>query len=505
MTVKRAMIAVVAAAAVGCAVLKYMRSPSKGERDGRSKTVEGFTYDVAGKVSAYTSGAMSFAGAFDLAGQALTRDYRVGGASAFTWDTSDRDGSGNILSAADTMAGKDLSLTYDGQDRLASAQGTILRGYQNCSYLYDAAGNRSTESCYGHPVTYDYETTAQSAPTNRLGAISWLADDLSSCGGPQTLMTRDYDVDVLGRATNGYLRKFPIDLDAFTMTYGPSGRVASVTTPGGAYNYTYDHHNLRVAKDGPGVAVRFGYDQNGRLQVEQDNTGATKEYVYLGGEPLAMLVDEDVDPLTPSTTYLLGTDHLGTPMRAWDAAGSVAWAADYEAFGKAWEYLPGTTATPSIDVPLRFPGQYEDQETGLHYNWWRYYDPNTGRYVTADPVGPQRGAQEQPVYTYALGNSLQYKDQNGALVGVDDALALSAALTLYFLKSVYDLCQSSARQWSCTASCNLEGVGPQCGGRVSGSSSGSSEGDACRAAKRSATQSAPLGCYARHCQCQCSK
>ncbi len=63
-----------------------------------------------------------------------------------------------------------------------------------------------------------------------------------------------------------------------------------------------------------------------------------------------------------------------------------------------------------------------------------------------------------------------------------------------------------ARKWTCTASCNVEGTKPYCTGRVNGGPySSSSEADACREAKRQATQSAPLGCYARHCQCNCRK
>jgi hypothetical protein len=61
------------------------------------------------------------------------------------------------------------------------------------------------------------------------------------------------------------------------------------------------------------------------------------------------------------------------------------------------------------------------------------------------------------------------------------------------------------RKWSCNASCNIEGTEPHCTGRVTGSATGTSEEEACREAKRDATQKAPRGCYARHCQCDCSQ
>lgn len=73
--------------------------------------------------------------------------------------------------------------------------------------------------------------------------------------------------------------------------------------------------------------------------------------------------------------YYYHTDHLGTPIRLTDANQSIAWDADYDPFGKA------TVTTASVTNNLRFPGQYYDTETGLHYNWHRYYWPDVGRYV----------------------------------------------------------------------------------------------------------------------------
>jgi len=88
-------------------------------------------------------------------------------------------------------------------------------------------------------------------------------------------------------------------------------------------------------------------------------------------------------------------DHLGTPLELYDENGKAVWSARYRAWGRIHRY-----ETKEIEQPLRFQGQYEDEETGLYYNRYRYYDPDVGRYITQDPIGLEGG---QNLYQYALG------------------------------------------------------------------------------------------------------
>jgi len=88
-----------------------------------------------------------------------------------------------------------------------------------------------------------------------------------------------------------------------------------------------------------------------------------------------------------------------------DETGAVVWRATYDPFGRA------TVDTAStMEVNVRFPGQYFDSETGLHYNYFRYYDPSTGRYITSDPIGLLGGVN---IYLYVGGNPLMYVDPLG--------------------------------------------------------------------------------------------
>ena len=91
-------------------------------------------------------------------------------------------------------------------------------------------------------------------------------------------------------------------------------------------------------------------------------------------------------------------DHLGTPQELTDMNGEIAWAAEYKAWGYAYDALSKAGRQAGLKQPLRFQGQYYDHETGLHYNRHRYYDPHSGRFVSKDPIGLNGGAN---LYAYA--------------------------------------------------------------------------------------------------------
>jgi RHS repeat-associated protein len=104
--------------------------------------------------------------------------------------------------------------------------------------------------------------------------------------------------------------------------------------------------------------------------------------------------------------YFYHNDHLGTPHKMTSVSGAVVWSAKYESFGKA-VIDPGSTVVNN----LRFPGQYFDAETGLHYNYHRYYDPMTSRYLMSDPI--KYHSQPLGEYTYAQANPLSFIDPEG--------------------------------------------------------------------------------------------
>jgi RHS repeat-associated protein len=90
--------------------------------------------------------------------------------------------------------------------------------------------------------------------------------------------------------------------------------------------------------------------------------------------------------LTATERFGIVTDHLGTPTAMLDEQGGTAWSADIGVYGELRNVIGEKQA-----CPFRWPGQYEDEETGLYYNRFRYYDPEAGVFVSQDPIGLMGG------------------------------------------------------------------------------------------------------------------
>ena len=114
------------------------------------------------------------------------------------------------------------------------------------------------------------------------------------------------------------------------------------------------------------------------------------------------MITKDPTTGTETVTYL-HTDYDDTPRMATNQSGTILW---------RWEgVFGGTLPSPNgVDVTLRYPGQTYDSETGLFYNWARYYDPTIGRFVSSDPIGLGGGLNS---YLYGRANPLRYIDPEG--------------------------------------------------------------------------------------------
>jgi len=273
----------------------------------------------------------------------------------------------NITSITDSLnTSTNQTFTYDKLSRLTNANGE----YGSLAYAYDKIGNRLSKTDNSNVDNYEYGSTSH---------------QLTKMTGSNPLT---FSYDAIGNTlTKGDL----------TFSYNQQGRLKTASKVGMNANYTYNSNGQRVLKQVEGVTTHFIYNLNGQLIAEADANGVIqKEFIYLNGRRLATI--------NGNTLYYVHTDHLGTPIALTNEAGIVQWKAHYTPFGKV------IVDVDTITNNIRFPGQYFDQETGLHYNYFRDYDPEIGRYIQSDPIGLAGGIN---TYGYVGGNPVNSVDPLG--------------------------------------------------------------------------------------------
>jgi RHS repeat-associated protein len=192
-----------------------------------------------------------------------------------------------------------------------------------------------------------------------------------------------------------------------TFAYDYQGRMKSTTSGGATTSFVYNALGQRIKRGGTVTRVFF-YDQAQHLQGEYTATRAlVQETVWLGDIPVATLRPKSGGGVD---IFYVHTDHLNTPRKVSQPSDNkLRW---------RWDSTPFGTGVPNENPEgagtfaynLRFPGQYFDTETGLHYNYFRDYDPPTGRYVQSDPIGLEGGIN---TYAYVDANPLTWSDPLG--------------------------------------------------------------------------------------------
>ncbi len=279
----------------------------------------------------------------------------------------DYDPAGNLLEKRDSQYGADR-YTYDPLGRLTEH----LDPQQKLThYLNDPAGDR-------------LRTRINEPAANSIGdATPWTRD-----GEYQGSYYR------FDRAGNLVERKEPNKNCAFT--WDGNQRLIESATNGQVTNYQYDPLGRRVAKTTGSNHARFYWDGDALVMddiASSDPSTArqTRQWIYYPEtfEPLAM---ERAASAGQHDVYLYQNDPNGCPTRVLDTAGDVVWAARYFAWGGVQRLHVNL-----VDNPIRLQGQYEDGETGLHYNRYRYYDPAIGDFASQDPMSLSAGDN---VYEY---------------------------------------------------------------------------------------------------------
>jgi RHS repeat-associated protein len=191
--------------------------------------------------------------------------------------------------------------------------------------------------------------------------------------------------------------------DAMSLTHDARQRLIQVVKSGTTSSYLHDAFGRRIRKTVAGATTWFLWDGSA-LVGEFDSSGTrTKRYSYLAGYAPAQLEDAN-------GVYYVHADQLGTPRLVSGGSGQIVWRLRLEAFGKATPEQDSDGNGVNVTLNIRFPGQYFDAETELHYNYFRDYDPATGRYVQSDPIGLGGGLN---TYGYVRANPLLRIDPLG--------------------------------------------------------------------------------------------
>ncbi|WP_052229912.1 DNA/RNA non-specific endonuclease [Streptomyces sp. CT34] len=357
-----------------------------------------YTYDAAGNRTTLTASGRTLTSDYDAIGRETTR--RLGDAFALerTMDAMGRLAR-QTLSAPHTpepLQRRTYTYRPDGHltdidDQLdglrhfdldTAGRVTAVRADNwTETYAYDQDGNQTHASWPGrHPN-----------PEAR-GERTYTGTRINHAGNIR------YEHDAQGRVTLRQKTRLSRKPDTWHYTWDAEDRLTHVTTPDGTrWRYLYDPLGRRMAKQ------RLAADRQTVLEETRfawDGSTLTEQSTYLHDAPEALTLTWDHDGLVPLAQterktlaeapqyivdqrfFAIVTDLIGTPTELVDESGRIAWHARSTVWGTtSWNH------SASAYTPLRFPGQYFDPETQLHYNYFRHYDPEAARYLTLDPLG----------------------------------------------------------------------------------------------------------------------
>jgi RHS repeat-associated protein len=332
-----------------------------------------------------------------------------------------------------------------------SARGQKAFSFDQREQLVAMAGPSSRELFHFDPARNLVDTAGQVVGSNRVTVHGDRRYRYDAIGrviekriGSHTVIRMDWDeldqIVSVQRTVHGSRQSFAYQYDAL-------GRRIQKVDSFGSTRFSWDADRLREEIRG-GRAVTYVYKPDEFEPVSRVERKISFESVA-GGITIvsqqglvraSATAAHNVERLREPTNVLyFHCDHIGTPQELTDVAGEIVWRAHYRAFGSVVrvEYLPVTSdaggsaansglaeerwpggrgngsgvAPHPVEQPLRFAGQYCDLETGLHYNRFRFYDPDIGRYLSQDPVGLLGGTNP---YEYGL-NPVMYIDPLGLL------------------------------------------------------------------------------------------
>lgn len=308
----------------------------------------------------------------------LSADFSLNAVGAIT----------GLIERTSATATVSRTFSYDGLDRVTGQKNgaAVVEGFS-----YDATGNRLSKTVGTSTLTYGYGTL-----DHRLNSVGSTA--------------RSYD-------PNGNTTAIDTSTKGKVFTFDDRNRLRDVKIANKLKaSYRYNGEGERVLRTDSATTAntrQFVYDEAGRLLGEYTTTGVRiQEYVWLDDTLLAILSDHD-----GSTYQFVETDHLGTPRAViHPVKNSIIWRWNLNntSFGDHAPIADPDANRLGYTLNLRYPGQVYDSISGMNYNYFRDYDPGTGRYVESDPIGLGGGMS---TYGYVDENPISFSDPFGLEVG----------------------------------------------------------------------------------------
>lgn len=370
-----------------------------GRRNSRTTptgAVSSWTYDAAGRRDTLTTSGRTLAFEYDATGQELVRHIGQNVTLASRYDTQGRLTTQHATAADRTIQRRDYTYRADGNligidDHLSGPRRFDL----------DAAGRVTAVHATGWTEQYAYDEAG-----NQTDAAWPASHPGQEATGPRTYagttITRAgnvrYEHDALGRITLRQKTRLSRKPDTWRYEWDAEDRLTAVTTPDGTrWRYAYDPLGRRIAKqrlaaDNETVVEQTTFVWDGTTLCEQTTHSPqlpnpiTLTWDHAGLRPLTQteritLADAPQTEID-DRFFSIVTDLIGSPTELVDEQGNIAWRTRTTLWGSTTWSVDSTAR-----APLRFPGQYHDPETNIHYNFHRYYDPETARYLTQDPLG----------------------------------------------------------------------------------------------------------------------
>jgi RHS repeat-associated protein len=348
-----------------------------GYTDSVSSFSQNFTYDPADRLTGYTASAGGEQYGYDAVGNrtGLTSSFAGASSVAYTYSAT----SNQLASLA--TDGQTTTDTYDPTGNLV--------GDGTNHFTYDGR-NRLIEVSNAQGLTYYAINGLGQRVAKLAGPIPDLAGDANRNG-----VLDAGDLRLIGLMITGAT---PVDLA------GDCNHDGKITTADVACVQA-KMANMRTNPQSyvSPTGTSFAYDEAGHLIGEYNATTATRqETVYLGDVPVAVI--------TPGATFYVYADQLNAPRVIVNNANTPVWDWEGAPFGNSLPNPNPSGTGASLTYNLRFPGQYYDAESRLHYNVARDYNPAIGRYVESDPVGIQGGLNS---YTYTAATPISKADPKG--------------------------------------------------------------------------------------------